>query len=408
MSEIKPVMILTVKAKIPLYKGEDKAEKIELIQLEEVGFELVSQKDLYQVGYKLVYIQPDYCVSDISLFEGFIRPGGDESKSYLGKIEGKPRRIRAKKFNFHRGDGIPVWSQGIGLPIDEVVTYCGYNHATFNTIVLKDTDYLPNTLQITKYEAPEEKSGSGGVQGASRPFPQGMYRTDEENINNMWNHMDKQIGYPILLIGTEKVDGSSITLYYKDDKAGICSRNLDKPLTITKIVGRRKPTLKEKILNWLGKDWFGYKLELNIYDIVENDSEFVKIGKPYLDKLVEYCKSTNQNLVLRGELNGKGLKGSGNKNNPSQSEEPNIKFFGADIYNDTTVKLDEDSFDYIINNLGFERTKLVFAKKFNSKEEIQNDCNKYFESNMVEGIVIRTPDSNFSAKIMNLEYDSKK
>lgn len=404
---MKPVEILTVKAKIPLYKGEEKAEKIELIQLEEVGFELVSQKDLYQVGHKLIYIQPDYCVSDISLFEVFIRPGGDESKSYLGKIEGKPRRIRAKKFNFHRGDGIPVWSQGIGLPISEVLQFLNVKLGSTdlgesNEVSIEDIDFT-RSLKITKYEAPEEKSGSGGIQGASRPFPQGMYRTDEENINNMWNHIDKQIGYPILLIGTEKIDGSSITLYYKDGKAGICSRNLDKPLTITKIVGRRKSTWKERILNW-----FGYKIDLNTYNTVENDSEFVKIGKPYLDKLVEYCKTTNQNLVLRGELNGKGLKGSGNKNNPSQSEEPNIKFFGADIYNDTTVKLDDDSFDYIINNLGFERTKLIFVKKFDSKEEIQNYCNKYFESNMVEGIVIRTPNSNFSAKIMNLEYDSKK
>lgn len=402
------VSILTVKAKIPLYKGDDKAEKIELIQLEEVGFELVSQKDLYQVGDKLVYIQPDYCVSDTPIFEGFIRPGGDESKSYLGKIEGLPRRIRAKKFNFHRGDGLPVWSQGIGLPYHEVYSLLPEKGFGFQKDGTLETTDLTELLEITKYEAPEEKSGSGGIQGASRPFPQGMYRTDEENINNMWNHIDKHIGYPILLIGTEKIDGSSITLYYKDGKAGICSRNLDKPLTITKIVGRRKPTWKERILNWLGKDWFGYKLDLNVYDVVENDSEFVKIGKPYLDKLIEYCKSTNQNIALRGELNGKGLKGSGNKNNPSQSEEPNIKFYGIDIYNDVTVKLDDDLFSTIINQLGFQRTKRVFTKSFSSKEELLADCNIYFESNMIEGIVVRTPDSSFSAKIMNLEYDAKK
>ena len=36
------------------------------------------------------------------------------------------------------------------------------------------------------------------------------------------------------------------------------------------------------------------------------------------------------------------------------------------------------------------------------------ECNNYFKTNMIEGIVVRTLDSKFSAKIMNLEYDSKK
>ena len=102
------VLIITIKEKVPLFKGDEKAERIELILLEENGFELVSQKNLYQVGDKAVYIQPDFCLSDIPLFEGFIRPNGDESKSMLGKVNGLPRRIRAKKFNFHRGDGNSV------------------------------------------------------------------------------------------------------------------------------------------------------------------------------------------------------------------------------------------------------------------------------------------------------------
>jgi len=33
------VQIVTIKAKIPLFKGEEKAERIELIQLEENGFD---------------------------------------------------------------------------------------------------------------------------------------------------------------------------------------------------------------------------------------------------------------------------------------------------------------------------------------------------------------------------------
>ena len=40
------VSIVTIKNKKPLFKGEESATSIELIELEEVGFDLVSQKDL--------------------------------------------------------------------------------------------------------------------------------------------------------------------------------------------------------------------------------------------------------------------------------------------------------------------------------------------------------------------------
>ena len=42
------------------------------------------------------------------------------------------------------------------------------------------------------------------------------------------------------------------------------------------------------------------------------------------------------------------------------------------------------------------------------KEEQLIECNNYFKDNMIEGIVVRTLDSKFSAKIMNLAYDEKK
>ncbi|MGM3357453.1 hypothetical protein, partial [Bacillus cereus group sp. BC233] len=86
--------IVTIKSKSKLYKGDLEAEKIELINLEETGFDLVSQKDLYQIGDKAVFIQPDYNLSDIILFDSFIRPNGDEKKSMLGKVGGQARRIR--------------------------------------------------------------------------------------------------------------------------------------------------------------------------------------------------------------------------------------------------------------------------------------------------------------------------
>ena len=401
-----PVSIVTIKNKIPLYKGDEQANSIEVIELEEVGFELVANKTLYQIGDRAVYIQPDYCVSDIPLFESFIRPNGDESKSMLGKVEGLPRRIRAKKFTLSKEpNGDPVYSNGILLPYYEVQEYLYHS----NNIKHKDTyledieEKLTEKLGITKYEEPEPVSKGGLKSGQTEgKFPEGLYKTDEENINNLWNHIENKIGYPVTLVGTEKVDGSSITIGVtpKIPKGFICSRNLRKKLTIKKVTGRRTKKWCEKLMFWTNPD-------LNLYTEVENDDDFVRYGKPYLDILL---KDGSGNRILRGELNGGKLKGSGNKNNPASKEQANIKIFGLDKINEygEAEKVPYLLFKTECEKAGIPLVKEVFNKEFNSKEELLTECNNYFKTNMIEGIVVRTVDSKFSAKIMNLEYDSKK
>ena len=397
-----PVSIVTIKNKIPLYKGDEQANSIEVIELEEVGFELVANKTLYQIGDKAIYIQPDYCVSDISLFESFIRPNGDESKSMLGKIEGLPRRIRAKKFTLSKEpNGDPVYSNGILLPLIDVILFLKIEKTGGDLYTIN----LTEKLGITKYEEPEPVSKSGLRSGQTEgKFPEGLYKTDEENINNLWNHIENKIGYPVTLVGTEKVDGSSITIGItpKIPEGFICSRNLRKKLTIKKVVGRREPTFWE-----IFKSWFEIKTDLNIYQEMENDDDFVRYGKPYLDLLIN---SGETNLIFRGELNGGKLKGSGNKNNPASKEQPNIKIFGLDKINEygEAEKVPYLLFKTECEKAGVPLVKEVFNKEFNSKEELLAECNNYFKTNMIEGIVVRTLDSKFSAKIMNLHYDSIK
>ena len=409
-----PVSIVTIKNKIPLYKGDEQANSIEVIELEEVGFELVANKTLYQIGDRAVYIQPDYCVSDIPLFESFIRPNGDESKSMLGKVEGLPRRIRAKKFTLSKEpNGDPVYSNGILLPINEVAKYLfGYKEVSIYNLEKLN---LTTKLGITKYGEPEPISKSGLRSGQTEgKFPEGLYKTDEENINNLWNHIENKIGYPVTLVGTEKVDGSSITIGVtpKIPEGFICSRNLRKKLTIKKVTGRRTKKWYEKLMFWTNPD-------LNLYTGVENDDDFVRYGKPYLDKLLKWKEDTlgtgythvhKPFVVLRGELNGGKLKGSGNKNNPASKDPANIKFFGIDEINDygEAEKMGTTTFFLRASSIGLPLVKEVFNKEFNSKEELLAECNNYFKANMIEGIVVRTVGSKFSAKIMNLEYDSKK
>lgn len=392
-----PVQIVTIKNKIPLYKGEDQALNIEKIELEENGFSLVAGKDLYQVGDRAVYIQPDYSLSDIPLFDSFIRPGGDERKSRLGSNN----RIRAVKFNLHTGDNEPVYSVGILLPYMEVKHYL--NHPG-------SLDYvdLTTALGITKWEEPEN-TGKGGLKtNGGKEFPSGVYKTDETNINNLWGHLENKIGFPVNLIGTQKIDGSSISIIVdvdtKEIKVG--SRSLIKPEKISKVVGRRNMTWWEYF-----KSYFGFKPDLLVREETENDDQFVVLAKPYIDKIREILNNGGfeYSFILRGEACGQSWKGSGNKNNPNTKDEPKIYFYGVDDYrNGVAVKNDEDLFDIYMDILGFERCPVIFDKVFISREELENECRQYFKENMIEGIVVRTLDSKFSAKYMNDEYDSKK
>lgn len=387
------VQIVTIKNKIPLFKKDEQANAIELIELEEVGFQLVAQKLLYNIGDKAVYIQPDYNLSDIPLFDSFLRPNGDENKSMLGKVNGKAVRIRAKKFNLSKEpNGEPVYSNGILLPLDEVGVYLADNNKSV------DITKLTELLGITKYEEPEYTSKGGMKVGGARPFPEGLYKTDENNINNVWG----VIKYPIVLVGSEKVDGSSITIGVTPQipEGFICSRNMRKSMTMRKHTGRRNKTWLERIMFWT-------KPDLNLYSEVQSDDDFIKYGKPLLDRMLALGVT---DTVFRGELNGGNLKGSGNKNNPASKQEVNIKFFGSDDVDDKGIAVKSSYKGFLVNTnfLEFERVKEVFNKEFNSREEIEKECNEYFKTNMVEGIVVRTLDSKFSAKFMNNEYDSKK
>jgi len=382
------IHIVTIKEKVQLYKGEEPANAIEVIQLEEFHFEVVSAKDRFQVGDKALLVEPDYNLPDTDFWKDWTAPGGDPKKSKLGSNN----RIRAVKFNLHRGDGMPVYSNGILLTIEEVegAVKSRYFPNTENWI-----QHAISELGIYKYEAPEKGQQGNVRQGASREFPQGLYKTDEVNFNKVnWE-------FPMHLIGSCKYDGSSITILVKDGVGKICSRNLEKPVKYLKKTGF-KHGLWYKFLSYFGYD-------RGIYTEVESESEFVKIGKPYLDKLVEYCTERKLSVALRGELVGQGASnGSGNKNNPHAKVEPTIYFYGADWFFSNAERMAHEDYINLVVALGFSHPTIVFNQMFETREDLLKACEEYFSNNMIEGIVVRSLDGKWSSKIMSLSYDAKK
>ena len=70
--------------------------------------------------------------------------------------------------------------------------------------------------------------------------------------------------------------------------------------------------------------------------------------------------------------------------------------------------MDFISFMEVLGYLNFKHPDIVFDNVFETREELLKACDSYFSNNMIEGIVVRSPDGKFSAKCMSNEYDSKK
>ncbi|GMO69328.1 MAG: hypothetical protein Nk1A_8370 [Endomicrobiia bacterium] len=389
--------IVTISKKRQLFKNGEAANAIELLEFIEVGNTVVAGINTFNVGDKVLFIEPDYCIPDTKVFSDYYYPDGNSNKNKLGKNG----RIKAIKFSLGLSaeDNGPIYSYGIIIPLNKVYEFIPESRS------VEDFDQL---LNIIKYVEPETiHSGSG------KSFPVGMYKTDEVNINNLW----QELTYPIKLIGTQKIDGSSITLYCRKVEgvweSGICSRNLEKDRQYNKLVGSRNPTIFEKIVRFFIRQPINEKVK--IYRITASDDVFVEVGEPYLNVLTNYCQNHNRSIALRGELNGYGVKGSGSKNNPTINEERNIKFFSSDHFeNGIAVRDKEEDFQRLISDLGFNRCRHLFCEIFNSREEIEEECNKVFKfyedeyNIMMEGVVLRDLNAKFSAKLMNLKYDSRK
>jgi RNA ligase (TIGR02306 family) len=126
-------------------------------------------------------------------------------------------------------------------------------------------DDVTEILGIQKYEAPVPAQLAGQVRGN---FPGFISKTDQERIQNLTAELREWQDNPKFTWEvTEKLDGSSMTVYVRDEEEGVCSRNLD-----------------------LKRD------EANSYWAVA-----IKLD------LIAKIRSTGRNLALQGELIGEGI-----------------------------------------------------------------------------------------------------
>ena len=229
------------------------------------GWVVVVKKCEFKAGDLAVYLEIDSWVpNDLAPFLS----KGQDPREYNGV---KGERLRTVKL---RGQV----SQGLLLPIDDAIrSEWSVAHLVWGSEEgndapdLKEGDDLTEILGIQKWEAPIPAQLAGDVEGV---FPTVIPKTDQERIQNLTEQLKEWQGNTDFHWEvTEKLDGSSMTVFVHGDREGVCSRNW---------------SLKETAGNTL---WTVARRE----------------------RLIERLRNTGRNLALQGELIGEGIQGNAYK-----------------------------------------------------------------------------------------------
>ena len=174
------------------------ADRIECIHI--LGWKCVANKGQFRVGDLAVYMEVDSFLPVCDSFE-FLR----NSCYKKSELMGEGFRMKTQRF---RGQ----ISQGLVLPLS----------------ILPEGEYsigddVTEILGIRKWEVEERVTTNGTIIGG---FPEGISKTDELRVQSYPELIDefKEVeGYYI----TTKMDGTSVTMYMKDGKFGVCGRNYE-------------------------------------------------------------------------------------------------------------------------------------------------------------------------------------
>ncbi len=261
-------------------------------------------------GWRCVVKRGEFKAGDIAVFHEIDcwLPFSNPAYSFLMKPEGENKvfdgiegyRLRTIKL---RG----VTSQGLLLPLSAMI----------------DCD-LSSALGVTKWEKYLNTCGSSKPKGN---FPFFIRKTDQERVQNIKNDVQKWSESGNLYEITEKLDGSSCTIYLKDGEIGVCSRNIE-----------------------LQRD---------------EESQWWKIVTKY--GIEEKLKTLGRNIALQGELTGFNIQG-----NPYKHSQGEYHFHIFDVFDiDSQAYLVAGERHELINSLDFYHVPVLnVGSKLSSLEHL--------------------------------------
>jgi len=177
------------------------------------GWKVVVKKGEFTAGDLAVYCEVDSFIP--TAIAPFLTKPGQSPKQFEG-VEGE--RLRTVKL---RGQ----LSQGLLMPLNTVFDNMPIEQRLIAgaDLLIEGTD-VSEDLGIVKYEAPIPAQLAGEVKGM---FPGFIPKTDQERIQNLTAELAEWQKNNYTFEVTEKLDGSSMTVYLRDGEFGVCSRNLD-------------------------------------------------------------------------------------------------------------------------------------------------------------------------------------
>ena len=212
------------------------------------GWKVVVKKGEFSLNSKILFFEIDSFLPVEERYE-FLR-----KSSYKKYADGSYEGFRLKTIKL-KGQ----LSQGLVLPLELF--------PELHPDISIDED-VTDLLNVVVFEPPLSACLSGLAKGL---FPSHIRKTDQERIQNVTKYFEtlKDVKFEASI----KLDGSSMTVYYKDGEVGVCSRNLEMKL--------------------------------------DSSDSFVRMAKEL--NLEEKLKNYGKNLALQGELIGTGIQGNNEK-----------------------------------------------------------------------------------------------
>lgn len=305
-----------------------------------LGYQCIVKRDQFQAGQLVVLIQPDV-----------VLPNAPWTTLY----KAKSNRVKAIRLR-------QVWSMGIVEPITLLMTHISQQLPAEQTVAFNEGQEVSEILGITKYEPPLPQDIN-----AKGHLPYGLTKTDEERWQNI-----PDLPWGAIVDVTLKIDGSSLTVYYKNGDVGVTTRTMDLKL--------------------------------------DSSSHYTNIVRDsILPSVKSYCETNKKNLAFRGEMYGKGIQSF--KGNP-HCEKP-LSFALFEVMDlDTLQSQGTESelyFEKIGKALNIE-TVPILEKGVVLTPELIKKYEKDLETingQPFEGVVINLPDGT-SFKVINFAYDSRK
>lgn len=307
------------------------ADNIELAGV--LGWQLVVAKSYrLKVNDLVIFFEVDSLLPVVPQFE-FLAKNGTKKTLFNGKeVEGyrlKTVRLRGQV------------SQGLALPIGSFPEKLKVQH------IWEEGFDVSELLGVVKYEAPVPEGMAGKMRGQ---FPSFIPKTDETRLQAYPELLEKYKDEQFYV--TEKLDGSSVTFFIKDDEFHVCSRNTD------------------------------------LFDTPDNLIWRVAKEMSIEDKLRKMNTKTGANYALQGELVGGKVQG-----NKLKLSKPTIYFFSlfdldkSEYVNFSEMFIKSKLFDFPLVPLITENFKLLGSVddmvKFATRKSVIN------ADVWVEGLVFR-------------------